>query len=163
MSYVFWSSTNDGSCRPVNNPGPRVRNVDGTDQLVVGVDLTFTFLDQNGDAVNGTVSESVEPQVTQATKPVPLDAQGRAADLVSNSLGSVPVGPSAQRNAIDVANKDFTTTQTVTLTVLPEAGPPATVTQQRTLTNTAPGARPIAGGAIRGYTFTMEQPKIKVP
>ena len=75
----------------VNNPGPRVRNVDGTDQLVVGVDLTFTFLDQNGDAVNGTVSESVEPQVTQATKPFPLDAQGRAADLVSNSLGSVPV------------------------------------------------------------------------
>ena len=146
----------------MNNPGARVRNVNGTDSLVVGVDLRVTFLDQNGDPVSGTVTESV-PGVIQATGAVPLNTQGRGGDLVSNSLGSVPASASEQRNALQFFNKDFTTNQTATFTVVPDNGMAATMTQQRSLTNMVPGATPIAGGAIRGYTFAMEKPRIRVP
>ena len=147
----------------MNSPGARVRNVNGTDSLVVGVDLRFTFLDENGDPLIATVSESVQPEVTQATGAVPLNGQGQGGDLVSNSFGAVPESASDQRNAIQFFNKEFMTNQVVTFTVVPDNGIAGTVTQQRTLTNMVPGAPPIAGGAIRGYTFTMETPKIRVP
>jgi hypothetical protein len=146
----------------MNQPGATVRNVKGTEVLTVGIDLIITFLDQNGEPIVGTVSESVDPGVIQATEPVPLD-QGRDSDLVSNSLGSVPQTVSEQQAALQKLNQNFTTDQTITFTVVPTSGPPATVTQKRSLTNTTPSAPPIAGGAIKGYTFKMEPPKIKVP
>jgi hypothetical protein len=113
----------------MNQPGARVRNVKGTEVLTVGVDLRITFLDQNGEPIVGTVSESVDPGVIQATEPVPLD-QGRGSDLVSNSLGSVPHTASEQQAALQKLNQNFTTDQTVTFTVVPTSGPPATVTQK---------------------------------
>lgn len=147
----------------MNNPAARVRPVNGTERLTVGVDLRFTFLDQDGNPIIGSVMESVEPAVTQALGSVPLDSQGRAGDLVSNSFRTVPNTADEQRAAIDYLNKDYTNSQTVTISVVPDNGVSATVVQQRTLTNTAPGAPAIAGGAIRGYTFTMKPPAIRVP
>jgi RHS repeat-associated protein len=153
----------------MNNPGVRQRNVKGTDSLVVGVDLRFTFLDQKGDPLtNATVVESVTDstgqKVTQTEEPVPLDANGQGGDLVSNVSGPVPKSDdtAGQQNAIKHFNKEFTTAQTLTLTVTTETGMSVKVTQQRTLTNTVAGAPPIAGGLIKGYTFTMEKPKIEV-
>lgn len=146
----------------MNQPGARVRNVQGTNVLTVGVDLRITFLDQDGEPIVGTVSEHVEPSVIQATEPVPLN-QGMGGDLGSNSLTLVPKPGSEQQAAIQKLNEAFTTDQTATFTVVPTSGPPATVTHKRSLTNTTPGAPPIAGGAIKGYTFKMEAPKIKVP
>ena len=160
-SACVWPDTSNRSYRPNKIP-VRVRNVNGTDSLVVGVDLRVTFLDQNGDPVSGTVSESV-PGVIQSIGASSLDPQGRGGDLVSNSLGSVPAGASEQRNALQFFNKDFTTNQTATFIVVPNNGIAVTVTQQRALTNMVPGAPPIAGGAIRGYTFTMAKPKITFP
>jgi RHS repeat-associated protein len=150
----------------MNKPGANVRNVKGTESLVVGVDLRFTFLDEKGNPVtNATVVEEVVDssgqQVTQTTEPTPLDANGRGADLVSNPSGPVPKDQNSQQAAVDHFNKDFTTEQTLKLTVTTSTGRVVQVTQKRTLTNTTPGAPKIAGGRIRGYTFTMEKPKIE--
>lgn len=147
----------------MNEPAPRVRDVKNTESLVVGVDLRVTFLDQNGKPIIGTVSESLDPEVIQTEGAVPLDPTGRGSDLVSNSYGSVPKSNEEQRKAIDFFNKDFNHKQTVTFIVTPENGPKATVTQERTLTNTNADTPRIAGGLIRGYTFSMEAPKIKIP
>jgi RHS repeat-associated protein len=144
-----------------------VANVNGTDSLVVGVDLTFTFLDQNGSPVNAAVGEvvtdSINQRVITANEPALLDSQGRGSDLVSNSYGSVPIrgNQASERAALDYLNADFTSKQTVTLTVVSPGGSVVRVTQQRTLTNTVRGAPSLAGGLIRGYTFTMEKPKIE--
>ena len=88
--------------------------------------------------------------------------RGEAGDLISNSLGYVP-NRTQERAALQFFNEDFTINQTVTATVVTYTGMSATVTQQRTLTNMVRGAPSLAGGAIRGYTFTMSQPKIQVP
>ena len=152
----------------MNNPGVRVRDIKGNEALVVGVDLRFTFLDEKGNPVtNATVSEEVVDstgkKVTQSDKPTPLDAKGQGADLVSNPSGPVPKPDDrkAQMDAIDHFNADFTTEQTLKLTVTTSTGSVVQVTQKRTLTNMTPGASKIAGGLIRGYTFTMEKPKIE--
>ena len=71
------------------------------------------------------------------------------------------IAASARRIAIDHFNADFTTEQTLKLTVTTSTGSVVQVTQKRTLTNMTPGASKIAGGLIRGYTFTMEKPKIE--
>jgi hypothetical protein len=107
---------------------------------------------------------NLEPRVViQATSAIPLDSQGRAGDLVSNSLGYVPTTPGQQQSALQFFNKDFTINQTVTISIVADNGMSATVTHQRSLTNVSPGAPAIAGGAIRGHTFTMDKPKIRVP
>lgn len=148
----------------MNEPGPRVRDVLGSQSLVVGVDLRFTFLDQNGDPIRGTVTESIEPsRVIQATSAVPLDSQGRAADLISNSLGYLPRTNSEQQSALQFFNQDFTINQTATITIVSNTGMSATITQERSLTNLSPGAPPIAGRAIRGYTFTMGTTRVRFP
>jgi hypothetical protein len=147
----------------MNDPAPRVRDVKGTESLVVGVDLRVTFLDQNGNPIKGTIFESLDPKVIQTENAVPLDSNGRGSDLVSNSYGSVPKSNEEQKKAVDFFNEAINHKQTVTFTVTPENGPKATVTQERTLTNTAPDTPRIAGGLIRGYTFSMQKPKIKVP
>jgi hypothetical protein len=67
----------------------------------------------------------------------------------------------ASAAALDYFNAKFTTKQTVTLTVVTQAGAVVRITQQRTLTNTARGAPALAGGRIRGYTFTMDKPTIE--
>jgi RHS repeat-associated protein len=147
----------------MNEPAPRVRNVKGTESLVIGVDLRVTFLDQNGKPIKGTVSESLDPTVIQTKGAVPLDPNGRGSDLVSRSYGSVPKSNEEQRKAVAFFNEDYDHKQMVTFTVMPENGPKATVTQERALMNTAPNTAPIAGGLIRGYTFSMDKPKIKTP
>jgi RHS repeat-associated protein len=146
----------------MDDPGVRVRDVKGKDTLVAGVDLRVTFLDQNGDPIKGTVTESVTPSVIQSDQPTPLDSKGRGGDLVSNSVGSVPTTAAEADKAIATLNQDFTTKQTATYTVKPDNGPTATVTHERSLTNTVSGAPPLGGGRVRGYTFTMEKPKIKI-
>ena len=166
----------DGSCKgcsgqivttvvieQMNEPGARVRDVKGKESLVVGVDLRVTFLDQNGKAIKGTVSESLDPTVIQTKDAVSLDSKGRGSDLVSNSFGSVPKSEGEQKQALDKFNENYTNKQIVTFTVTPENGPKATVTQERTLTNQVPGAPRIAQGYIKGYTFSMEKPRIKIP
>jgi RHS repeat-associated protein len=150
----------------MHSPDLGVANVNGTDSLVVGVALRFTFLDQQGHPItNATVVESVEalegPQVTQASRPVPLNANGEGGDLVSNNSGPVPKTEAQQRAAAKTLNQDFTTSQRLKLTVTTDTGRVVQVTQQRTLTNTAPGA-PTIQGVVRGYTFTMEQPKMEL-
>lgn len=147
----------------MNDPGARVRPVGGNDRLTVGVDLRFTFLDQDGNPIIGSVIENVEPAATQASGSVPLDTQGRAGDLVSNAFRTVPVTADEQRAAINYLNQDYTNSQTVTISVVPDNGVSATVVQQRTLTNTTRGTPAIAGGAIRGYSFTMKSPTMRVP
>jgi hypothetical protein len=152
----------------MNQPGFGVANVEGKDTLAVGVVLRFTFLDQQGRPVDGVVTEVVEDssgqRVIQSDEPTPLTAKGEGGDLVSNTTGSVPErGNAAQeRAALDKLNADFTTLQKVTLTVTTNTGVVVRVTQERTLTNTVRGAPSLARGAIRGYTFTMEKPKIEV-
>jgi hypothetical protein len=148
-------------------PDLGVANVNGRNSLVVGVSLTFTFLDLNGKPLNAAVGEvvtdSVNQRVITADEPTFLDSQGRGSDLVSNSYGSIPIrgDEASERAALDYFNADFTSKQTVTLTVTGPGGSVFRVTQQRTLTNTVDGAPRLAGGRIRGYTFTMEKPKIE--
>src|SRR5260370_10064049 len=93
----------------MNAPGFGVAKVNGRDTLAVGVALTFTFLDQNGDPVIGSVTESISGNVIQATGATPLDANGRSSDLVSNTTGFVPVkGNVAQgQDALNKLNADF--------------------------------------------------------
>jgi hypothetical protein len=149
------------------NPDFGVTNVNGVRSLVIGVDLTFTFLDQNGnpvsDAVVGeSVVDSSGQNVTQASDPIPLTANGQARDIVTNNSGPVPTNQAGEVNALNTFNANFTTNQTVTLTVTTSTGRTVQVTQQRTLTNNTSGAPPLAGGRIRGYTFTMDKPKIEI-
>jgi len=151
----------------LNEPDLGVTNVKGTDSLVIGVDLKFTFLDENGAPVTGaTVVESVEalegPKVNQSDEPAPLNDKGQARDLVSNNSGPVPKSEAEQRSALTTFNQDFVTRQRITLTVTTSTGREVRVTQERTLTNKVPGAPSLAGGRIRGYTFTMEKPKIEI-
>lgn len=96
------------------------------------------------------------------TDPTPLNAKGEGGDLVSNSTGSVPKSEAEQRSALNTLNQDFTTRQRLTLTIVTDTGRTVRVTQERTLTNTVSGAPPLAGGRIRGYTFTMSKPKLKL-
>jgi hypothetical protein len=150
----------------LNNPDARERNVEGTVSLVVGVDLRFTFLDQQGRPVsNAVVGESVENlegrPVTQTTDPTPLNANGEAGDLVSNNSGPRPTSRAELDSAINTFNQDFTTRQRLTLTVVTETGMTVRVTQERTLTNKVPGA-PSIQGYVRGYTFTMGKPTIEI-
>ncbi len=152
----------------MNKPEFGVATVEGQNSLVVGVVLRFTFLDQEGNPVDGAVTEVVQDasnqRVIQSTEPTPLNANGEGADLVSNATGSVPVrGNQAQEQAaLNKLNANFTTQQKVTLTLTTSAGIVVRVTQERTLTNTAQGAPALAGGAVKGYTFTMQKPTIEI-
>jgi RHS repeat-associated protein len=148
-----------------NVPGAATRDVNGTPILSIGVDVRFTFYDQNGQPItNAVVGEQVEslegPDVDRTEDPVPLDADGRGGDLIANS---VPLPQSrAELQAAEVTfNQPFTTKQRITLTVVTSTGITAQVTQVRTLTNTVPGA-PTIQGRIGGYTFTMEKPTIRI-
>ena len=149
----------------LNNPDARERNVEGTVSLVVGVDLRFTFLDQQGRPVsNAVVGETVENlegrRVTQTTDPTPLNANGEAGDLVSNNSGPRPTSRAQLDSAISTFNQDFTTRQRITLTIVTETGTTVRVTQERTLTNMDRRA-PSIQGYVRGYTFTMGKPTIE--
>ena len=151
----------------IENPKPFVENVNGSPQLVVGVKLVFTITDQDGKPVEGTATEKVENlegnQVQQNTASVPL-VDGKGQDLVSNPVGPPPTTQAAGQQAINELNKPFVTRQLFTLTVVPNGGGcPVTVTQERTLTNMAPGAPPLANGQIKGYTFSMKDLKISGP
>jgi hypothetical protein len=103
----------------MNDPAPRVRDVKGTESLVVGVDLRVTFLDQNGKAIKGTVSESLDPKVIQTEGAVPLDSKGRGSDLVSESYGSVPKSNEEQKKAVEFFKADHNNKQMVTFTLRP--------------------------------------------
>lgn len=154
----------------MNQPEFGIQNIEGKDSLVAGVVLRFTFLDQLGRPIDGVIGEVVEDvqqqKIIQTTDPTPL-IQGQGKDLVANATGSVPQrGNGAQeRAALTRFNSNFTTQQKITLTVVTSTGVVVQVTQERTLTNTVregPRSLPGSGGAIKGYTFTMEKPKIEV-
>lgn len=150
----------------MNNPGARKRDVNGTESLVLGVDLRFTFLDEQGRPVtNAVVGETVEDldgqRVTTSSEPTFLNENGEGGDLVSNNSGPVPTSTAGLDRAVSRFNADFTTRQRLTLTVVTSTGITAQVIQERTLTNRggAPGA---IQGVIRGYTFTMGKPTISI-
>jgi hypothetical protein len=148
----------------LNEPQVRTDAIKGTTQLNVGVILVYTFTDQFGNPVEGLVTETVVAtqgrKVTQTTDPVPLIG-GKVMDLVSNPVGVVPTTQAQQLHAISDLNKPFVTGQQNTITVIPDGGaPPLTIIHERNLNNTTPGAPPLAGGLIKGYTFTMDKPKI---
>jgi hypothetical protein len=150
-----------------NNPAVGVVNLNGVRSLVVGVDLIFTFLNENGQPVtNATVSETVTDSeghtILQATEPVPLNDKGQARDIVSNNSGPMPTDAAGERKALEFLNKDFTSEQTLKATVKTSNGTVIKVTQKRTLTNMTPGAPKLANGLIRGYTFTMQKPTIEI-
>jgi RHS repeat-associated protein len=150
-----------------NTPALGIANVKGVESLVVGVALVYTFYDQEGNPVTDakvteTVTDSSGQATIQATDPVPLTDKGRGADLVSNDSGPVPKTQAERDKALETFNKDFTTDQTLKLTVTTGDGRVVQVTQKRTLTNKDPKAPRIDHGMIRGYTFTMEKPKIEL-
>jgi RHS repeat-associated protein len=143
-----------------DKPGVFKANVKGTESVVAGVGLVFTFLDQDGKPVDGSVMEFVHPTAIQADKPLQL-VGGKVSDLVSNSFGSVPATQSEMQRAMQFLNEDFSQNQIATFLVVPKFGVPAVVTHVRSLTNTVSGAPRIGGGAIRGYTFTMQRLEIR--
>lgn len=148
----------------MNQPDLGVAKVNGKDDLVVGVLLRFTFLDQDAQPIVGTVTESVValqgPQVIQTRTATPLQ-NGQGSDLVSNSVGFVPIqnNVAQEQAALNALNANWISEQRVTFSVVPENGVPMNVVQERMLHNTTPGA-PKIQGVVRGYTFTMGKPQI---
>lgn len=151
----------------MNQPDFGVAEVNGADSLVVGVQLRFTFLDRNGRAVDAVVGEDVKDpngRVIQTYEPTPLNSRGQGSDLVANAVGFVPVrgNQTQEKTALNKLNADFTTKQTLNLYVTTKTSATVRVTQERTLTNVIKGAPSLAGGLIRGYTFTMGKPRIEI-
>jgi len=150
----------------MNVPDARTRDVNGTPSLVVGVDLRFTFLDQQGRPVtNAVVGETVENlegrRVTQSTEPTFLTPEGQGGDLISNNSGPVPSSREQLDRAVATFNQDFTTRQRLTLTLVTDSGVTVRVTQERTLTNMDRSA-PTIQERVKGYRFTMGKPRIEI-
>ena len=141
-----------------------IDSVNGVESAIVGTYLIYTILDQDGKPMANTkVTESIKvlegDKAIQNDSEVPLNSAGQGKDLVSNS---VPMSEGTQK-IVDRFNKDFVTRQEITLTITTSAGVEVKVTQERTLTNMAPGLKPLERfQTIRGYTFTMQKPTIQI-
>ena len=148
----------------VNSPDRlSLYEINGVQSIRIGVDLTFTFTDAEGNPVAGTVSEKVEAlegaPVHQDPTIMPL-VNGTVSDTVATPGYAVPRSEAAERGLIADLNQPFVTRQLITVTLSTSSGIRVQVTQERTLTNRAAGSGRIAGGHIGGYTFTMGQPQI---
>ena len=149
----------------LNNPDSVQRYAIGGESLRIGVDLTFTFTNADGEPVAGTVSETVEslegPPVFQDRRDMPL-VNGTVSDTVATPGQAIPNTRAEERAVVENFNKPFVTRQLITITFTTNSGVRIRVTQIRTLTNQTAGAGRIAGGLIGGYTFTMEPPQISL-
>jgi hypothetical protein len=149
----------------VNRPDSVQKYAIGSEResLRIGVDLTFTFTNANGKPVAGTVNESVEAlegdPVYQDSRNMPL-VNGTVSDTVATPPQARPRTAAEEKAVLDNFNRPFVTRQLITVMLITDTGARVRVTQERTLTNQTPGAGNIAGGRIRGYTFTMGQPQI---
>lgn len=153
----------------VQNPGPLKASSLGSKSTIPKVIVQFW---DNPDRVPedvGRCLDSWNPLVAKGFDRLLFDDQS-ARSFISNHFGRVNVngGPvPKERNSPEEAattilfNKPFTTRQLFTLTVKARSGITVTITQERTLTNQLHGAPPIAGG-VRGYTFSMEAPTIRL-
>ncbi len=146
----------------INTPDSvQVHRIEGVDALRIGVDLTFVFTDPFGQPVSGTASENVvaldgDPVLQDPAKK-PL-VGGTVRDNVATPPQPIPKTDAEQKTVLDNFNKPFVTKQLITVTVTATDGRGAVVTQVRNLNNKTQGVPRIAGGRIRGHTFTMEEP-----
>ncbi len=157
----------------MNEPAGFQRTIKGESRTGVGVQLTFTVTDGDGNALEGaTAVEKVNAlkgdPIKQNPETVALDSQGRGTDYVTNSAPT-PKSAVEGQALLDRVKSPFITKQEFNLTVTLKGGSSVEVTQVRTLTNqtAAGGLQPEDKGlgfgpGVAAYTFTMEKMKGRV-